>query len=467
MKLNQWIQVMLWIFVLLLIPACRGGSTIENGEFIPTMTPITILEQGITPMPLCTPPACEPDEVYHCPDDCPGGCGTTCATITPGPEVKEVVESDLVIEGPPSVPEGPPSVAAFPDPTLYAWVSVAQGLDKPLGLTHAGDHTSRTFVLEQPGLIWMFQDWERNPTPFLDIRDRVVDSQNEQGLLGLAFHPNFKENGLFYINYTGENGDTFISRFNMSSDPNVADASSKKMLLRIDQPYGNHNGGHLLFGPEGYLYIGTGDGGSGGDPQGNAQNRDSLLGKMLRIDVDQGDPYGVPADNPYSNGGGRPEIWAIGLRNPWRFSFDRTVGDLYIGDVGQNQWEEISFLPAGQPGGANFGWDYWEANHPFEGSPPDDVEMISPIWEYDHANGCSVTGGVTYRGSLPDWQGIYLYGDFCSGTIWGLLRDAGGSWQNMALYQTRANITAFGEDESGEIYMIDRRGSINMLVKKP
>jgi len=313
----------------------------------------------------------------------------------------------------------------------------------------------------------VYKNWGRNPTPFLDIRDRVVDRQNEQGLLGLAFHPNFKDNGLFYINYTGENGDTFISRFNGSTDPNVADPASEQVLLRIKQPYANHNGGHLLFGPDGYLYIGTGDGGSAGDPQGNAQNADSLLGKLLRIDVDQGDPYGVPADNPYSSGGGRPEIWAIGLRNPWRYSFDRATGDLYIGDVGQNEWEEISFLPAGQPGGANFGWDYWEANHPYEGSPPEGVGMIPPIWEYNHANGCSVTGGITYRGNLPDWQGIYFYGDFCSGTIWGLLRDADGNWQNTTLYQTTANITAFGGDEFGEIYMIDRSGSINMLVKNP
>ena len=271
----------------------------------------------------------------------------------------------------------------------------------------------------------------------------------------------------FYVNYTGENGDTFISRFTISPDPNVADPASEKVTLRIKQPYGNHNGGHLLFGPDGYLYIGTGDGGSAGDPEGNAQSTNSLLGKMLRIDIDQGDPYAIPGDNPYASGGGHPEIWSIGLRNPWRYSFDRVTGDLYIGDVGQNEWEEITFLPSGHPGGANLGWDYWEASHRFEGVPPEGLEVVPPIWEYNHAAGCSVTGGIIYRGSMTEWQGIYVYGDFCSGTIWGLLRDTEGVWRNMILYQTAANITSFGEDEFGELYMVDRRGGVTLLIVNP
>jgi glucose/arabinose dehydrogenase len=222
----------------------------------------------------------------------------------------------------------------------------------------------------------------------------------------------------------------------------------------------------LVFGPDSFLYIGTGDGGSSNDPDGNAQNPNSLLGKMLRIDVNFGDPYAVPADNPFVYEKGRSEIWALGLRNPWRYSFDRLTGDLYIGDVGQNKWEEIDFLGADSPPGANFGWDFWEGFHHFEGSPPENLTPISPIWEYDHSLGCSVTGGVVYRGGLPDWQGIYLYGDFCTGFVWGLFRDAEGIWQNELLFETSAQITSFGEDESGEVYLVDRRGIISRLAEK-
>jgi glucose/arabinose dehydrogenase len=363
----------------------------------------------------------------------------------------------------------PVSVQVFPEPDGYQWEPVVTGLEKPLYLTHAGDGSGRLFILEQPGLVRVVQGGDPLPTPFLDIRTRVEDGGNEQGLLGLAFHPQYPQNGFFFLNYTGQDGDTFISRFSVSSDPNLADPASETILLRIAQPYGNHNGGHLVFGPDGYLYIGTGDGGSGGDPQGNAQNPDSLLGKMLRIDVDRGDPYAIPADNPYAYGGGRPEIWAAGLRNPWRYAFDRATGDLYIADVGQNQWEEVHFVAADQtgvpPAGGNYGWDYWEATHPFEGDPPAGVEMIPPIWEYDHALGCSVTGGYVYRGVYPDWRGVYLYGDFCSGTVWGLLRDSAGAWQNAPLFQTGANITSFGEDQNGELYLILRGGEVLQLAQ--
>jgi len=303
-------------------------------------------------------------------------------------------------------------------------------------------------------------------TLFLDIRDRVNDGSNEQGLLGLAFHPNFSQNGYFFVNYTGQGGDTFVARFEVTSDPNWVDPASEKIILRIKQPFGNHNGGHLAFGPNGQLYIGTGDGGSANDPQGNAQNLNTLLGKMLRLDINHAEPYGVPADNPFIGTGSRPEIWAYGLRNPWRFSFDRLTGDLYIGDVGQNQWEEINFLAVNAPGGANFGWDFWEAFHPFEGNPPPNLDFVSPISEYDHSLGCSVTGGVVYRGSLEAWQGVYFYGDFCTGIVWGLLRDSAGEWQNSQLYQTGANITSFGEDENGEVYLVDRKGTVWVLSAK-
>jgi glucose/arabinose dehydrogenase len=237
---------------------------------------------------------------------------------------------------------------------------VVGGLAKPIGLANAGDGSNRLFVIEQAGVIRILQNGLLTPEPFLDIRAQVGSQANEQGLLGLAFHPKYAKNGYFYVNYTDLQGDTVIARFSVSaSDPQRADPTSEKRLLAVDQPYPNHNGGQVIFGPDGYLYLGLGDGGSGGDPAGNGQSRATLLGKILRIDVDKGDPYAIPPDNPFAQGGGRAEIWAYGLRNPWRFSFDRLTGDLYIADVGQNQWEEIDWLPAGQSG-ANLGWDVFE-----------------------------------------------------------------------------------------------------------
>ena len=233
------------------------------------------------------------------------------------------------------------------------------------------------------------------------------------------------------------------------------------------QPYVNHNGGTVAFGPEGYLYLGLEDGGSGGDPLGNAQNLDSLLGKLLRLDVDGGEPYIIPPDNPYAQGGGAPEVWASGLRNPWRFSFDRLTGDLFIGDVGQNSWEEIDFHPAGAPGGANFGWNYREGAHPYQGSSPSDPLLIDPIAEYGRDQGLSVIGGMVYRGEqLPEWRGIYLYGDYGSGLIWGLFREAEGSWRNAVLFETGSSITSFGEDESGEIFYVDLAGNLFQLAMR-
>lgn len=354
----------------------------------------------------------------------------------------------------------PPS-PSFPNPANAEWGPIVNDLNNPVGLVNAGDGSGRLFVLEQEGLIRIVEAGELLPAPFLDIRDRVGRSANEQGLLGLAFHPHYSENGYLYVNYTDLNGDTVIARFSVSSDAKLTDAASEVRLLHISQPYGNHNGGALAFGPDGYLYIGTGDGGSGGDPHGNGQSLDTLLGKILRIDVDNGNPYTIPPGNLQG------EIWAYGLRNPWRLSFDRLTGDLYIGDVGQNAWEEIDFWPAGSPGGANFGWNYREGAHAFEGTPPAEVDLIEPVAEYGRSLGISVTGGVVYRGDrVPDFYGVYVYGDYGSGRVWGLWRNPDGTWQNEPLFESGANISSFGEGESGEVYLVDHKGFVFMLTEK-
>jgi glucose/arabinose dehydrogenase len=329
------------------------------------------------------------------------------------------------------------------------------------------------FIIEQKGRVLLkdHKGLDHNDlltVPFLDIIDRVGSQGSEQGLLGLAFHPQYHENGYLFVNYTDHKGDTIVSRFSRSADdPNRADPESEVGLLRIPQPYGNHNGGMLAFGVDGYLYIGLGDGGSAGDPAGNGQSLASLLGKLLRIDVDGGEPYSIPADNPFAGGGGRPEIWLYGLRNPWRFAFDRLTGDLYIGDVGQNQWEEVNYLQAGGPGGANLGWNYFEGNHPYSGAPPAELNFVSPVLEYGREQGCSITGGVVYRGAeLPEWQGVYLYGDYCTGRVWGLIQDAQTGWDNALLFDGLGRISSFGEDEAGEIYLVDHGGRVLRLTKK-
>ena len=371
-------------------------------------------------------------------------------------------ETPLPTETPTPEPTAIPE-ASFPDPAGYAWNLVADGFSRPLLVTHAGDGSGRLFVVEQNGAIRIVANGETLAAPFLDIDAQVGSEANEQGLLGLAFYPDFEQNGFFYVNYTNNNGDTVIARFNMSADPNAADPASEKILLQVDQPFPNHNGGYLEFGPDGFLYLGLGDGGSQGDPNGNGQSLDVYLAKILRIDVNGGDPYAIPGDNPFAAGGGLGEIWAYGLRNPWRFSFDRLTGDLYIADVGGSQWEEVNFLPAGTPGGTNFGWNLMEGNHSTGGEAPDG--LTPPVTEYSHAEGgCSITGGYVYRGQLlPEWQGVYFYGDFCTGLIWGLIHHADGSFENQLLFDTGFSITSFGSDESGELYVVDRSGGVYQL----
>ncbi len=337
------------------------------------------------------------------------------------------------------------------------------GLDQPTYVTDAGDGSERLFIVEQAGTIRIFKDGALLERPFLDIRDRV-SSGGERGLFSVAFPTSFSQQKRFYVFYTAApSGNLAIARYAVTDDPNVADPASETILLAIDHSsFGNHNGGQLAFGPrDGYLYIGTGDGGGAGDPFGNAQNPGSYLGKILRIDVESGvDPYRIPPDNPFVGMEGYlPEIWALGLRNPWRFSFDAQTRDLYIADVGQNLYEEVDFQPASSRGGENYAWNFMEGFHCFnppEGCPQDGLAL--PVAEYDHSQGdCSIIGGFVYRGaSFPSMQGIYFYGDLCTGRIWGLQYD-GTDWQTALLLESGLVITTFGKDQNGNLLVADQR----------
>lgn len=329
--------------------------------------------------------------------------------------------------------------------------------DSPVEFTHAGDNSGRYFVLEQRGVIRMFRKEESRSTSFLDIASKVR-SGGELGLLGLAFHPDFAKNGFFYVNYTVATPlRTIVSRFRVSkTNPDQADPDSEEVLLSFRQPYANHNGGKVAFGPDGYLYISTGDGGSAGDPQNNGQNKGSLLGKLLRIDVNKaanGLPYSIPEDNPFvKESTTRPEIFAYGLRNPWRFSFDKQTGRIWVGDVGQNALEEIDIVEKG----GNYGWRVKEAGECYD--PKNNcIEkgMTDPVFQYSHTSGdISVTGGYVYRGKkLPELQGKYIYADYASGRVWALAYENGKPAQNTLLFKLSGTISAFGEDEQQEIYL--------------
>ncbi len=334
---------------------------------------------------------------------------------------------------------------------------VASGFEQPVHATHAGDGSGRLFVVERAGRIRGLDGGTPRARPFLDITDLVGSGYVEQGLLSVAFHPNYRANGLFFVDYTDKAGNTVVARYRVGADPNVADRSSATTILTIDQPYQNHNGGQLAFGHDGYLYIGMGDGGSAGDPHHNGQSLATLLGKLLRIDVNGGSPYAIPPDNPFrGTAGARPEIWALGLRNPWRFSFDRETGDLFIGDVGQDAREEVDLEPAGSRGGRNYGWNTMEGSscfRPASGCNRTGLEL--PIAEYGHDRGCSITGGFRYRGAdVPALRGGYFFADFCSGRIWGMASDA-GRWTKTELLNSGLSITSFAEDERGELYVME------------
>jgi glucose/arabinose dehydrogenase len=385
----------------------------------------------------------------------------------------------------------------MPDISL---TQVAAGLARPVHVTHADDGSGRLFIVEQHGLITILNN-ETTTGPFLDITDRVQSplsgGGNEEGLLSLAFPPGFENKGYFYVYYTMLNGDNVLARFSLTEDPNQADAASEEQILVLPHPqYSNHNGGQLAFGPDGYLYIGTGDGGGGGDPLGNAQDPSSLNGKLLRIDVERvfttKDPlgwfdpynerancklgkfsdqaYAIPGDNPFiDNPAYRPEIWALGLRNPWRFSFDRDSGDLFIADVGQNRWEEINFQPVDSLGGQNYGWNIMEGEECYGSGSCEAEGLTLPVFVYPifSSPDCSITGGHVYRGEAnPALDGIYIYGDFCSGRIYGLVQDGDG-WSSGLLASTNFRISTFGEDEQGEVYVADIVGGAVYRIDQP
>jgi len=379
------------------------------------------------------------------------GCGGTITASQPQPQ-----------------PGGPPTLA------LAAFVS---GLSSPIGMEAPNDGTGRLFIVEQGGQIRIIQNGALVAAPFLDVSSKAgFASGGELGLLGLAFHPSFSANHRFFVYYTrsvsGQIQSVFSEYAASAANANQADASSERIMLVTNQPFDNHNGGQMAFGPDGFLYIGLGDGGSEGDPLGNGQNLQTLLGKILRIDVNgafaPGKQYAIPPDNPFAAGGGLPEIWAYGLRNPWRFSFDRGTGKLFAGDVGQDSFEEVDIITKG----GNFGWNKMEASHCYPpGSQCSMAGLILPIMEYAHnaAGGTAIIGGFVYHGSaIPGLVGDFAFGDLSSGHVWAGVQDAGGAWSQTLVLNHNLTVSSFGQDTAGELYMLDYgNGAVLRLVAAP
>ncbi|KAA3655078.1 MAG: glucose dehydrogenase [Chloroflexi bacterium] len=394
----------------------------------PTTTPETVVEAPASPTAISTSPIENATAVPPTPTP------TETPTSTPTPMPVQVNSISLKT----IIPEGQ--------------------LVRPTYLTHAFDN--RLFIIEQVGKIRIVENGVLLAEPFLDLQDRVGSFANEQGLLGLAFHPEYVENGRFFVNYTNPGGSTVIARFQVNSgNPNLADPDSERILLTIGQPFNNHNGGQVGFGPDGFLYIAMGDGGSAEDPQNNGQNPATLLGSLLRIDVNYDDGtnfYAVPSTNPFVNDDAiRNEIWSYGWRNPWRFSFDRATGDLFVADVGQYTYEEVHFQPANSTGGENYGWNIMEGQHCFNAESCNSEGLQLPIFEYNHSSGCSITGGYVYRGTaFPSLTGNYFVGDYCTGIIWSVIPQADGSWTNTQVLFLEKQISSFGEDANGELYAV-------------
>jgi glucose/arabinose dehydrogenase len=351
---------------------------------------------------------------------------------------------------------------------------VATGLSFPLYLTTPPGDLHRLFIVEKTGRIRIVKDGALLPAAFLDLSGQVSGG-SEQGLLGLAFYPDYATSGRFVVHYTDPAGNTRLSTFQVSSDPDVADPATEQVILTAEQPFDNHNGGQIAFGPDGFLYLGLGDGGGGNDPQGRGQDLSDLLGSILRLDVSPGNSYTVPPDNPFvgQQPAVRPEVWSYGLRNPWRFSFDRANGDLYIADVGQGSLEEIDVAPAaeGSGKGKNYGWAIMEGTSCLSGGSCDQSGLTLPVYQYGHDNGnCSVIGGYVYRGSaIPTLQGVYFFGDFCTGAVHSF-RYAGGAVNDVTDWpalHTSGPLTSFGEDPAGELYVLESSGRVSRIVAEP
>ncbi len=471
-RLRPWLMMMLAAVVFLGIACSAPASVLQSTPAASPEGDLARSQPSATPEPTAVLTAAATEAVPTSAVT-PTTLPETEATATFAPSATAVASVEVAS---PPAPSATPTESRPPalDALKLALRPVTSGLRNPLYVTHAGDGSGRLFVVERPGVIRVIVDGSLAEAPFLDLRDRVGSSGSEQGLLGLAFAPDYSRSGHFFVNYTDRRGDTVVSRFTVFANPDVADPRSEFLVLKLPQPAANHNGGMLLFGPDGYLWIGTGDGGAANDRFGNGQNPDTLLGKMLRLDVttNRSVPYLVPGDNPWVNADWngrsvRDEIWAVGLRNPWRYSFDRATGDLWIADVGQNLYEEVHYVPAGAAGGLNFGWPIMEGTHCFpQTADCQRAGLEIPVAEYAHGAGdCSVTGGYVYRGTqFPALVGVYLYGDYCSGRIWGLAREGDG-WRSVLLLETGLNISSFGEDEAGELYVTDlRRGGVYRIV---
>ena len=457
MKHKNLVSITLLILIVVLA-ACAPNA--------PAPTPSLVPEEMKVESTPSAPPAATTESAEALPTDVPPAAQASATPTAPPARTSTATPEPVT-----STTQIPTSTATPPpiDPTTLSLEleQIANGLNSPVFATHAGDGSGRLFVVEKKGQIRVLDTDGRLKQPFLDIRKRVGSGSSEQGLLGLAFHPNFGQNGRLFVYYTDKKDNTVISRFQANAERTEADPDSEVVLLTAEQPASNHNGGMLAFGPDGMLYAGLGDGGGANDEYGNGQKLSTLLGKILRIDVDSGETYVAPADNPFAGQkGARPETWAYGLRNPWRFSFDRQTGDLWIADVGQGDWEEVNVQPAGSRGGENYGWPIMEGTHCFDTKTCDQAGLTLPVAEYGHGQDCSVSGGYVYRGAAqPKLQSVYFYGDYCSGTIRGLGMDADGQWQSADLLDTDLQISSFGETEDGEVLVVDLDGAVYRLVE--
>ena len=445
-------MIFLVVIVLTLVAtSCREDPEVSGTRLADTLGPNIIKSSTIseTPVELQTQETVEESEIGPSP----------IAPQEPTPSVNGAAtvpdETQLAVRSPTFEPaEQTPAPSLLQSITL---VPVVGEFIRPTDLVHANDE--RVFVAEQGGVVWIVEDGERVSEPFLDITNLVRSAQLEQGLLSLVFDPNYPEVKNFYVYYTDLRGDVVVSRFEVDPEkPNRALPGSEEILLLIEQPFANHNGGQLRFGPDSLLYIGVGDGGGGGDQFNNGQNPTTFLGTLLRIGVNVESGYVIPSDNPFVDVESIPsEIWSIGLRNPWRFSFDKETGALYLSDVGQARWEEINFQQPGQGGGANYGWNITEGSHCFDAETCERDGFVDPVVEYSHTEGgCSVTGGYVYRGQLfPEMWGNYIFGDYCSGIIWSLIQESSGQWDKNLLLEVGFTISSFGEDVNGELYALD------------